>query len=181
MAKAIIIGVGDSVYSDKYKTWGSLRTVFAERSNNYTVRFNDVYPVMVPGDNLKVAFKSAAPGSGLIRADANMVQNYSSQINFRIIAVNTRTNPSPPPPLISDWQLSLDWWDYLGPSVIEGTLVSVELQEQLIGQTVTTSSGVSFQINSTLFTTTFGRQTFLTGTASNPGSVVSVGKLTPVT
>jgi hypothetical protein len=174
--------IGGPTYTS-YRTWASLRTVFGQDQAEFA--FNSEYPVMVIG-SYDACFKSAAPGSGLIRADVNKVQE-SSQFNFYVMAENGRLNPSPPPPLIYDWVVRLDWWDYISPSRgFSPTLVPIEVQNQLLGQTVTTFNGVSFNISSALFTgslitTQGGRQIFLVGSPDDPGPVVSVGKLTPVT
>jgi hypothetical protein len=169
MANGVIIAkTGTATY---YYTWASLRTAFSQPDPGLIFSFE--YPVMVPG---QVSLKSAAAGSGLIRADRNLV-NLSGSINFDIGASNSQFNPSPPPTFIVDWYLWLAWYDY----VANTTLVPIELQTQLTGQTVTKSAGVSVTITSSLFTAALGRQFFLYGSVVPQGYVTAVGKLTPIT
>jgi hypothetical protein len=173
MAGAIIIGQTFLPPFARYSTWGTLRTVFSQPYEGS--EFNTEYPPYAPGDP---SFKSAAPGSGLIRADRTKVQGFGTW-NFEIAASNIQPNPSPPPFYVADWYLWLDWWDY--DSTPESTEVPVEVQNQLIGQTVATSVGASITINSSLFTTPNGRQYFAFSSPNPQGYVVSVGKLTPIT
>lgn len=169
MANGPIIGKsGTSAY---YYTWASLRTAFSQA--NPGLPFSVEYPIMVPGT---VSLKSAADGSGLIRAD-KYLSNYPGSIQFLIGGTNSQPNPSPPPAVILDFYLWLDWYDYVANS----TLVPMELQTQLIGETVTKSAGMSVTITSDLFTAANGRQFFLYGTGIPQGYVTGVGKLTPIT
>lgn len=173
MADAVIIG--ETVIGlAEYRTWGRLRTVFGTPVEG-TGAENTEYDIMYPGSNFGVRLKSAASGSGLIRAD-RMKVNTSSQLNFLVGSKNVRPSP---PPTTYDRTLILDWWDYY--SSPQSTLVPIEVQTQLTGQTVTTFLGITFTIGSTLFTTTGGIQTVLTDITYPTGAVVSVGKLTPIT
>jgi len=169
MANGVIIAkTGSASY---YYTWASLRTAFSQPDPGLTFSFE--YPAMVPG---VVSLKSAADGSGLIRADRHLVHQGGS-FNFYIGANNSQFNPSPPPTFIADWYLWLAWYDY----VANTTLVPIELQTQLTGETVTKSAGVSVTITSSLFTAALGRQFFLYGSGVPQGYVTAVGKLTPIT
>jgi len=169
MANGVIIAkTGTASY---YYTWASLRTAFSQPDPGLIFSFE--YPAMVPG---QVSLKSAAAGSGLIRADRNLV-NLSGSINFEIGTTNVVPNPSPPPSFIADFYLWLAWYDY----VANTTLVPIELQTQLTGETVTKSAGVSVTITSSLFTAALGRQFFLYGSGVPQGYVTAVGKLTPIT
>ncbi len=177
MAGAVIIGeTFFPTFPIRYKTWAALRTVFGRAIEG---TFDEFEP-MTPG--LDCILKSAADGSGLIRMDKYKIYINSNVYAFLIDPVNFRTNPTPPPPTIVDYDIILNWWDYtISP---QATLVPVEVQTQLTGQTMTTFLGQTFTINSTMFTTPGGRQRVLTGVGgpgSYPGRVVSVGKLTPVT
>ena len=169
MANGVIIG--GATFSN-YRTWASLRTVFSQ--NNFTLEHYSVeYPIMQPGIP---SFRSLADGSGLIRADAFLVRAFGTQ-NFEIEGTNVIVNPSPPPPFLADMYLWLDWYDYAAAS----TLVPIEVQTQLIGQSVTLSAASPITITSSLFTTTGGRQFYLYATGIPQGYVVAVGKLTPIT
>ena len=174
MAGAIIIGE-----TTPYSTWAKLRDVFADLE---MYDYSRDYFVMNVGTD--VALKSAADGSGLIRVDfVTTVVEYPDGV-FGVIQKNVRSNPSPPPATIADYWLRLRWWDTA--SSPQSTFVPLEVQNQLIGETVTTANSVSFTINSDLFTVKLisslnGEQQFLSGATSNPGKVVSVGKLTPIT
>jgi len=170
MANGVIIAKSGA--ATFYYTWASLRTAFSQPDPNPI--FNFEYPVMLSGD---VSLKSAAVGSGLIRADRNLV-NLSGSINFDIGTDNLQPNPSPPPNFVGDAYLQLAWYDFIANT----TLVPVELQTQLTGETVTKSAGLgSITITSSLFTAALGRQYFLYATPINQGYVTAVGKLTPIT
>jgi len=170
MANGVIIAKSGA--ATFYYTWASLRTAFSQPDPGSI--FNFEYPVMLPGD---VSLKSAAGGSGLIRADRNLV-NLAGSFNFYIGATNNQPNPSPPPNFVFDMYLWLDWYDY----VANTTRVPVELQTQLTGETVTKSAGLaSITITSSLFTAAAGRQFFLYGSPIAQGYVTGVGKLTPIT
>ena len=155
-----------------YGTWAALRTVFGYRTGGGAegpyARQYDSY--LTPA----TAFKSAADGSGWIRADYHN-QDLGNQ-NF-ILNVVTKINPSPPPLIILDYaELRLKWWDTAAGT----TFVPKEVQDQLTGETVTTENGNTFAITSDLFTNVNG-QRFLTGPAPSPGRwVTNVGKLTPI-
>lgn len=166
MANAVIIGEATN-----YGTWATLRTAFGYLSTGggpYSREYDT-------SNTTDVAFKSAAAGSGWIRA------NYRNQLggnnqNFQI-NINVRPNPAPPPTNVLDGNLILKWWDTAAAS----THVPKEAQDQLIGETVTTNIGYTFTITSGLFTSVDG-QRFVTGSTTNFGTrVVSVGKLTPIT
>jgi hypothetical protein len=165
MAGAIIIG--QETY---YGTWAALRDVFAFLD---IYDYSRDYSVMTLGTD--VALKSAADGNGLIRADFNKTIVQYPIGNFGVI----EKSPSPPAPGFKDYWLRLYWWD--AASSPQSTFVPIEVQNQLTGQTVTTSNSVSFTITSALFTNINGEQQFLSLSATNPGVVVSVGKLTPIT
>lgn len=167
MAGAIIIGA-----NLPYATWASLRTAFSYPYEGFAS--NIEYP---PHNLNEVSFKSAAYGSGLIRAD----QYKSSPINilvFEVLPENTRPNPSPPPRFLTDYYLRLAWWEYGGSP--EGTLAPVEVQNQLIGEIVALAGGMSFPITSALFNVAPGKQLIQVAATSYPGNVVSVGKLTQI-
>lgn len=168
MANGVIIGKS-GIY--EYRTWASLRTAFSQA--NPGLLFSVEYPAMVPGT---VSLKSAADGSGLIRADFHLT-NLGSGLQFHIGSTNPQPNPSPPPPFVADFYLQLDWYDYVANS----TVVPIELQTELIGETVTKSAGMTVTITSDLFTATGGQQFFLYGTGIDQGYVTDVGKLTPIT
>lgn len=170
MAGAIIIG--ETTF---YGTWASLRAVFSYPYPG--LQYSIEYPVDVPGE---VSYKSAADGSGLIRADNFKDPGFPLNILvFEVVAQNSRPNPTPPPALMADYALRLAWWEYGGSPA--GTRASVEIQNQLIGETVNLSGGSSFTITSDLFTVADGRQVFATAVTTNPGWVTSIGKLAPIT
>jgi len=168
MAGAIIIG-----QTTDYGTWADLRTAFGYLSGGgIGGTYNREYDT---SNTFDPAFKSAAVGSGWIRA------NYRNQLggnnqNFQL-SRNVRPNPAPPPTNVLDADLILRWWDTAAGS----THVPKEVQDQLTGETVTTELGVTFAITSDLFTNVNG-QRFLTGSTTSPGRWVTyVGKLTPIT
>jgi hypothetical protein len=171
MAGAIIIG-----QETGYGTWCGLRDVFAwvevyDYSREYLLPPQPRGPA--------VALKSAADGSGLIRADFDKTYVQMTTGVFGINATNVRLTP---PPAIADYVMSLNWWDSV--SSPQSTFVPVEIQTQLTGETVTLTNGLTFTITSDLFTNTDGEQQFLTNVllSSMTGvHVVSVGKLTPLT
>ena len=166
MAGAIIIG-----QTTDYGTWADLRTVFGDWATGSGPNARDYSEYFLPN----TYFKSAAVGSGWIRADYRNQLGGNNQ-NF-ILAINAKPNPAPPPTNVLDADLRLKWWDTAAGS----THVPKEVQDQLTGETVTTELGVTFAITSALFTNVNG-QRFLTGSTTNPGRyTVSVGKLTPVT
>jgi hypothetical protein len=167
MAGAIIIG-----QTTDYGTWADLRTAFGYLSGGgIGGTYNREYDT---SNTFDPAFKSAAPGSGWIRASYRN-QLVSNQ-NF-ILAITNRFNPAPPPLVVIDADLRHKWWDTAAGS----TFVPKEIQDQLIGQTVTTENGNTFAITSALFTNVDG-QRFLTGSTTSPGRwVTSIGKLTPIT
>lgn len=152
------------------ETWARLRTVFANGlptgSHNYEY-------------DVGTGWKSASIGNGYIRADTVSV-SMGFQVNFGIGAQNPQTNPTPPPSFKYDFYLQLNWWDStISP---QSTLVPKEIQDQLTGETVTTTAGgYSFAITSDLFTATNGKQVFATGATVNPVSVASIGKLSAIT
>lgn len=166
MAGAIIIGE-----TTDYGTWADLRTAFgawAAGSGSYSREYETYFTP-------NTFFKSAASGSGWIRADYRNQLGGNNQ-NF-ILANTTRPNPAPPPTLVFDSDLKLKWWDTAAGT----THVPKEVQDQLTGETVITENGNTFAITSSLFTNVNG-QRFLTGSTTSPGRwVVSVGKLTPIT
>ena len=171
MAGAIIIG-----QETWYGTWCGLRDVFADveiydYSRDYLLPPTPFGPA--------VALKSAADGSGLLRADINTtVVNMTSGV-FHISAINVRPTPAP---AIADYIMTLDWWDSV--SSPQSTFVPLEIQTQLTGETVTLTNGVTFTITTDLFTNTGGKQQFLTNalvSSMSGAQVVSVGKLTPLT
>ena len=164
MAGAIIIG-----QTTDYGTWADLRTAFGSWSGS---TYNRDYAEYFPTTN--TFFKSAAVGSGWIRSNYRNQQTLNQ--NF-ILAITGRPNPSPPPLVVIDVDLRLKWWDTAAGS----TLVPKEVQDQLIGEIVTTENGNTFAITSALFTNVDG-QRFLTGSTTSPGRyTVSVGNLTPIT
>lgn len=167
MAGAIIIG-----QTTDYGTWADLRTAFGPWAAG-TGSYSREYETATPSTGYFYT-KSAATGSGWIRA------NYRNQLlgnqNF-ILRFYSRFNPAPPPTFIVDVNLEHKWWDTAAGS----TFVPKEIQDQLIGETVTTENGNTFAITSALFTNVDG-QRFLTGSTTSPGRwVTSVGKLTPIT
>ena len=167
MAGAIIIG-----QTTDYGTWADLRTAFGYLSGGgIGGTYNREYDA---SNTFDPAFKSAAAGSGWIRADYRNQLGGNNQ-NFQII-LNVRPNPSPPPANVLDANLVLKWWDTAAAS----THVPKEAQDQLTGETVTTNIGYTFAITSALFTNVDG-QRFVTGSTTNVGTkVTSIGKLTPI-
>ena len=166
MAGAIIIG-----QTTDYGTWADLRTAFGGWAAGSGPNARDYEILIFPN----TFFKSAAAGSGWIRADYRNQLGGNNQ-NF-ILAIAAIPNPAPPPTNVLNADLRLKWWD----SAAGSTHVPKEVQDQLIGETVTTELGVTFAITSALFTNVNG-QRFLTGSTTNPGRwVTSVGKLTPIT
>lgn len=167
MPGAIIIGEATG-----YGTWAALRTAFGDWAVGTGPNVRN-YAEYFPTTN--IFFKSAADGSGWIRADYHNQLGGNNQ-NFALIRA-FRPNPSPPPTNVVDADLRLKWWDTTAGT----TLVPKEVQDQLTGETVTTENSVTFAISSALFTNVNG-QRFLTGSTTDPGRyVVSVGKLTPIT
>ena len=172
MAGAIIIG---GITFSKHRTWASLRTVFARftgynspgyppYNRNYQVNMSSFLP----------SFKSAAPGSGLIRADRHARSNGSDLETFNFRAI-PNTGPGLP------YYLQLDWFDD-NPTVLS-TLVPKEIQDQLTGQTVVFQDGVTtILITSLLFSPPDATQPFFEGIPGiGPGQAASIGKLTPIT
>jgi hypothetical protein len=165
MAGAIIIG-----QTTDYGTWADLRTAFGGWAGGSGANARDYEQYFLPN----TFYKSAAVGSGWIRAD------YRNQLggnqNFAIVRAFI-TNPTPPPGTLVNADLRLKWWDTAAGT----THVPKEVQDQLIGETVTTENGVSFAITSSLFTNVNG-QRFLTLSSIDPGRYTfTVGKLTPIT
>jgi len=166
MAGAIIIG-----QTTDYGTWADLRTAFGGWAAGSGPNARDYEQYFLPN----TFFKSAAVGSGWIRADYRNQLGGNNQ-NF-ILAITGRFNPAPPPLVVIDADLRLKWWDTAAGT----THVPKEVQDQLTGETVITENGNTFAITSSLFTNVNG-QRFLTGSTISPGRwVVSVGKLTPIT
>jgi hypothetical protein len=165
MAGAIIIG-----QTTDYGTWADLRTAFGAWAAGSGPNARNYEQYFLPN----TFFKSAAVGSGWIRAD------YRNQLagnqNFTIVRTFI-TNPTPPPGSLVNADLRLKWWDTAAGT----THVPKEVQDQLIGETVTTENGVSFAITSSLFTNVNG-QRFLALSPIDPGRYTfTVGKLTPIT
>jgi hypothetical protein len=97
--------------------------------------------------------------------------------NFWIRSTNEQTNPSPPPDYTYDWICQLSWHGTVDG--VYGTLVTPEIQEELLGETVECTNA-SFEITSDLFDNENGIQTFLEDSVLDVGDIISVGKLTPI-
>jgi len=169
MAGAIIIGKEIS-----YNTWLSLRSVFSTTSLKVQINRNRNFRTAA-ASYPDPAFKSAASGSGLIKADTVTAEE-GITANFWTVTPNIRPNPSPPPDNIFDLGIQLNW-------VEDGqSQVPNEVRDILLGKTVTMEDASTFSINSDLFDpATGGVQVYAFDQTVYPGSVVSVDTLTPVT
>ncbi len=172
MANGVIIG--GATFSN-YRTWASLRTAFA-RFTGFNVPgyppYNRNYEVNM--SNFLPSFKSAASGSGLIRAD-RYARSTGSAVEFRNFFVIPPTGPGLP------WYLELDWFD--GALATPSTLVPKEIQDQLTGETVVFQDGVTtITITSALFSPPDATQAFTEGIpGTSPGYPATIGKLSPIT
>jgi hypothetical protein len=171
MANGVIIG--GTTFSN-YRTWASLRTVFA-RFTGFNLSgyppYNRNYEVNM--SNFLPSFKSAGPGSGLIRADRYARSNGTSpNLEFRNFYIEPPTGPGLP------WLLELNWFD--SDIAVPSTLVPKEVQDQLTGQTVVFQDGITtITITSALFSPPDALQPFTA--ILGPGFPASIGKLTPIT
>jgi hypothetical protein len=171
MAKAVIIG---GTTFTKYRTWASLRTAFGRYANMHlyfieNFSYNRNYEVS--GSNILTAFMSAAPGSGLIRAD-RYARTSGYPVEFRNFFVTQVVGMS---------LLELDWFDddLEEPS----TLIPKEIQEELLGETAEFQDGVTtavlaielFSPPDAIQEVPYGHPTLSTG------QVISIGKLTQIT
>jgi hypothetical protein len=170
MSTAIVIG-----QTPDYSTWSKLRAVFGPakvRLNNNRVFYTaaEIAP--------DLAFRSASDGYGLIKADSVILATSDSS-NFRLISTNEQTNPSPPPDKMYDYGVQLSW----RRAATGGSfcLVPVEVQNILLGKTVTTANSFAFDISTDLFTDDNGVQIFATEETDDPGYVVSVDTLALIT
>jgi hypothetical protein len=166
-----IIGV-----SADYNTWCRLRAAFGPSTapGGSLISNTEYYSSSYSAPDK--AFMSASPGSGLIRVDA--VKTFLRRTaNFWIRSTNEQPNPSPPPDYSYDWICQLSWQGTVDG--VYGTLVTPEIQEELLGETVECTNA-SFEITSDLFDNENGIQTFLEDSIVDVGYAVSVGKLTPI-
>ena len=170
MAKAVIIG---GTTFTNYRTWASLRTAFG-RFDNMNLYFNQNFAYNreyeVSGSNILTAFMSAAPGSGLIRADRYARTN-GYPVEFRNFFVTQVVDMS---------LVELDWFDdeLDEPS----TLVPQEIQEELLGELMQFQDGVTTAlVGIELFIPPNAIQEVPYGSpGSTTGQVSSIGKLTPI-
>lgn len=143
------IAVGSAQY---VSTWGKFRCTYAKNSRTTTATAHSV--------EYSAGMKSAAAGSGLIRHAAKFSP---SAYFFQPLFQNFYS-----PPFEEDRNAML----LTGAGIYSST---VEFESQLIGETVTLTSG-SMVINSSLFTAG-GFQNYADGSIDY-GTIVSIGKLT---
>ena len=166
MANGVIIG-----QAANYNTWVSLRSVFSYTTLKVAINRNRNFSTA----EFEPAFKSAAPGSGLIKADTVTAEE-GITANFWTVTPNPRPNPSPPPDNIFDVGIQLNWVNG-GQSQVPN-----EVRDILLGKTVTMEDASTFSINYDLFDpATGGVQVYAFDQTVSPGYVVSVDTLTPIT
>jgi len=173
MAKAVIIG---GTTFTNYRTWASLRTAFGRYANMHlyfveNFSYNRNYLVSESEGPL-TNFMSAAPGSGLIRAD-RYARTGGYPVEFRNFFVDQD--------FFDMSRVYLDWFDdeLEEPS----TLVPEEIQEELLGELMQFQDGVTTAlVGIELFSPPSAYQEVPYGIpGSSTGQVASIGKLTPIT
>ncbi len=151
--------------ANRVSTWGKFRCVMAYNGNvDYTFRANNI--------NYGSGVKSAATGSGLIRYVPWNSTNLPGPRQPHI----SNTAYSPSPGLTSN-QLYTVPPAYTSPLdyTQESRAATIEVQNELNGETVTFSNGMITTIDPILWST--NRQTWMTSSTFSWPDITSVGKL----